>query len=45
MTSIGKNVTFAGQDLRLEANIFDFENDIYGETVEIIWLDKIRGHD
>ena len=22
---------------------FDFENDIYGETVEIIWLDKIRG--
>ena len=43
MTSIGKNVTFGGQDLRLEANIFDFENDIYGETVEIIWLDKIRG--
>ncbi|MBJ7540913.1 bifunctional riboflavin kinase/FAD synthetase [Streptococcus sp. SL1232] len=43
MTSIGKNVTFGGQDLRLEANIFDFDEDIYGETVEIIWLDKIRG--
>ena len=43
MTSIGKNVTFGGQDLRLEANIFDFQEDIYGETVEIIWLDKIRG--
>lgn len=43
MTSVGKNVTFGGQDLRLEANIFDFQEDIYGETVEIIWLDKIRG--
>lgn len=42
MTSIGKNVTFGGTDLRLEANIFDFEGDIYGESIEIIWLDKIR---
>ncbi|MCW1043066.1 riboflavin kinase, partial [Streptococcus anginosus] len=24
------------------ANIFDFKDEIYGETVEIIWLDKIR---
>lgn len=42
MTSIGKNVTFGGKDLRLEVNIFDFDGDIYGETIEIIWLDKIR---
>lgn len=42
MTSVGKNVTFGGTELRLEANIFDFEGDIYGETIEIIWLDKIR---
>lgn len=42
MTSIGKNVTFGGTDLRLEANIFAFEGDIYGESIEIIWLDKIR---
>ncbi|ATX39658.1 Riboflavin biosynthesis protein RibF [Streptococcus iniae] len=42
MTSIGKNVTFGGKELRLEANIFDFDGDIYGESIEIIWLDKIR---
>ncbi|MGT2924268.1 bifunctional riboflavin kinase/FAD synthetase [Streptococcus caviae] len=42
MTSIGKNVTFGGTELRLEANIFDFDGDIYGETIEILWLDKIR---
>ncbi len=42
MTSIGKNMTFDGTELRLEANIFDFKDDIYGETIEIIWLDKIR---
>ena len=42
MTSVGKNVTFGGTELRLEANIFDFKDEIYDETVEIIWLDKIR---
>lgn len=42
MTSIGKNVTFGGQELRLEANIFDFDGDIYGETIEVFWLSKIR---
>ncbi|MFC3932731.1 bifunctional riboflavin kinase/FAD synthetase [Streptococcus dentapri] len=42
MTSIGKNVTFGGRELRLEANIFNFDGDIYGEKLELIWLDKIR---
>lgn len=42
MTSVGKNVTFDGQDLRLEAHLFDFDEDIYGETIEIFWLSKIR---
>ncbi|NLQ39392.1 bifunctional riboflavin kinase/FAD synthetase [Streptococcus mutans] len=42
MTSIGKNITFGGTELRLEANIFDFDDDIYGETIEIFWLNKIR---
>ncbi|HEK9611689.1 TPA: bifunctional riboflavin kinase/FAD synthetase, partial [Streptococcus equi subsp. equi] len=35
-------ITFGGKELRLEANIFDFNEDIYGETLEIIWLDRIR---
>lgn len=42
MTSIGKNITFGGTELRLEANIFDFDQEIYGESIEIIWLEKIR---
>lgn len=42
MTSVGKNMTFDGQELRIEANIFDFSADVYGETVEIFWLSKIR---
>ena len=42
MTSLGKNVTFGGTELRLEANIFDFEGDIYGKTIEVFWLEYIR---
>ncbi|WEV60181.1 bifunctional riboflavin kinase/FAD synthetase [Streptococcaceae bacterium ESL0729] len=42
MTSVGKNSTFDGQELRLEVNIFDFSGDLYGERIEIIWLDRIR---
>lgn len=42
MASVGKNVTFEGDELRFEANIFDFSKDIYGDTIKIYWLDKIR---
>lgn len=42
MTSIGKNVTFGGTDLRIETHVFDYEGDIYGETIEVFWLKKIR---
>ncbi|MGT2741720.1 bifunctional riboflavin kinase/FAD synthetase [Streptococcus plurextorum] len=42
MTSVGKNTTFGGTELRIETHIFEFEETIYGETVDIFWLDKIR---
>ena len=42
MASVGKNVTFEGDELRFEANLFDFMEEIYGDTIRIIWLDKIR---
>ena len=42
MASVGKNITFEGDELRFEANIFDFSQDIYGDTIRIFWLDKIR---
>ena len=42
MASVGKNVTFEGDELRFEVNIFGFSEEIYGDTILIIWLDKIR---
>lgn len=42
MASVGKNVTFDGKELRFEVNLFDFSGDIYGHTLTIRWLDKIR---
>jgi len=42
MASVGKNVTFDGEEERFEVNIFDFSDDIYGERVTVYWLDRIR---
>lgn len=42
MASVGRNVTFDGTEMRIEAHVFDFKEDIYGEKITIIWLDKIR---
>ncbi|HFI0667255.1 TPA: bifunctional riboflavin kinase/FAD synthetase [Streptococcus suis] len=42
MTSIGKNVTFDGTEMRIEAHIFGFDRFIYGEKITIFWLEKIR---
>lgn len=42
MASVGKNVTFDGTEPRLEVNIFDFNQEIYGQTLKIFWLDKLR---
>ena len=42
MASVGKNVTFEGKEMRIEAYIFGFDRFIYGETITIYWLTKIR---
>lgn len=42
MASVGRNVTFDGTEMRIEAHIFDFHKEIYGEKITIVWLDKIR---
>lgn len=42
MTSVGKNVTFDGTEMRIEAHIFGFDRFIYGEKIRIFWLEKIR---
>ena len=44
MTSIGNNDTFGvGRKLTVEANIFGFAKDIYGEKVTVRWNHYLRG--
>lgn len=40
---IGPNVTFGQQDLRVEAHILDYSGDLYGQTIDLEFLAKIRG--
>lgn len=43
MTNIGHNPTFNYCSVpSIETNIFDFCQDIYGETIEVIFLEEIR---
>lgn len=43
VTNIGNNPTFKdGNQLHIETNLFDFDSDIYGETLDIQFLHKIR---
>lgn len=44
MASIGRNITFEeNRPITVEVNIFDFNEDIYGEKVLIEWLYYLRG--
>jgi riboflavin kinase/FMN adenylyltransferase len=44
MASVGYNVTFKDRkDLTVEVNIFDFNEEIYGDDVRIEWIDYLRG--
>ncbi|WP_390406690.1 riboflavin biosynthesis protein RibF [Lacticaseibacillus jixiensis] len=44
MASVGRNVTFgAGRAVTLEINLFDFDEDIYGEHVTVQWEHYLRG--
>jgi riboflavin kinase / FMN adenylyltransferase len=37
VTNIGKRPTFDGQAVTIEAHLLDFDRDIYGETLSILW--------
>ena len=44
MANIGKNPTFGDvEKLRLETNIFGFSGDVYGKTLTIEFVQRIRG--
>jgi len=45
MMSIGTNPTIANKGRSMEVNIFDFNQDIYGKTVKVSFLKKIRNEE
>jgi riboflavin kinase/FMN adenylyltransferase len=42
MANIGIRPTLDQHDLTIEAHLFDFSDDIYGETITIVFYDFIR---
>lgn len=42
VANVGYNPTFANQTLSVEAHLFDFEADLYGESIRVEFLSKIR---
>jgi riboflavin kinase/FMN adenylyltransferase len=42
-THIGPNATFGEQDRKVESHLIDFDGDLYGQTVELAFLARLRG--
>ncbi len=42
LANIGFNPTFQGQERRLEVFLLNFSGDLYGKTVQVSFIDKIR---
>ena len=42
MMNIGNRPTFDGHQQTLEVNILDFEGDLYGQTVSIAFVKRLR---
>lgn len=42
VANIGRRPTVAGNELRLEVHLFDFNDDIYGRQISVEIVDKIR---
>lgn len=40
---VGPNVTFGQSDLRVEAHVLDYSSDLYGQTLDLEFLARIRG--
>jgi len=42
MGNIGYRPTINNSDLTIEVHIFDFDEEIYGDTITIFFVDRIR---
>jgi riboflavin kinase/FMN adenylyltransferase len=45
VTNLGFNPTFPQHERSLEAHIFDFDGDLYGQRVEIAFVQRLRGEE
>ncbi|MBX3082291.1 MAG: bifunctional riboflavin kinase/FAD synthetase [Anaerolineae bacterium] len=43
VTNIGYRPTFGGQDIRVEAHLLGFDRDIYGQTLGLEFVARLRG--
>jgi riboflavin kinase/FMN adenylyltransferase len=41
--NIGVKPTFEGRDVTIECHLFDFEGDLYGRSLRVAFLDRLRG--
>ncbi|MCA2978253.1 MAG: bifunctional riboflavin kinase/FAD synthetase [Myxococcaceae bacterium] len=41
--NIGVKPTFDGREVTIECHLFDFEGDLYGQTVRVAFLERLRG--
>ncbi|MFA4916642.1 MAG: bifunctional riboflavin kinase/FAD synthetase [Syntrophales bacterium] len=42
VTNIGLNPTFADDKLSIEVHLFDFNRNIYGKSLDVLFIDRIR---
>lgn len=43
VTNIGKRPTFDGVGITVEAHLLDFDRDIYGDTLQLDFIERLRG--
>jgi riboflavin kinase/FMN adenylyltransferase len=43
VANVGMNPTFGGNRFSVEVHIFDFSEDIYGEEIQVAFIERIRG--
>ncbi len=42
MTNIGVRPTFGGERLTVETHLLDFDGDLYGQRIEVLFLERLR---
>ena len=42
VTNVGLRPTFGGERLSVEAHLLDFDEDIYGQRIEVLFLERLR---